>query len=97
MARACRNFDMSLVKNNRIPRLSETFNIQFRAELFNTFNRVNYANPLKASTQLFSAAPAPTLANPSPALVGAPNSAAGGLTATATSARQTQLALKIIF
>ncbi len=91
------NFDMSFVKNNHFARLGETFNIQFRAELFNIFNRVNYANPLKASTQLFGAAPAPTAANPTPSLVGAPISSAGSLTATSTSARQAQFALKIIF
>ncbi|MDP9038707.1 MAG: carboxypeptidase regulatory-like domain-containing protein [Acidobacteriota bacterium] len=91
------NFDMSLVKNNRVPWLGETFNVQFRAELFNIFNRVNYANPLKASSQLFAAAPAPTAANPTPSLVGSLNTSSGALTATATTARQTQFALKIIF
>ncbi len=90
-------FDMSLVKNNRVPKLGETFNVQFRAELFNILNRPNYANPLKAATQLFAAAPAPTAAAPTPALVGAPIASAGALTATATSSRQTQFALKIIF
>ena len=91
------DFDMSLVKNNRVPWLGETGNIQFRAELFNILNRPNYANPLKAATQLFAAAPAPTAAAPTPALVGSPIASAGALTATATSARQTQFALKIIF
>ena len=28
------NFDFSLFKNNRIKRISDTFNVQFRAELF---------------------------------------------------------------
>ena len=91
------NVDMSFVKNNRIPRFGESVNIQFRAELFNIINRVNYANPLKASTQLFAAAPAPSAAHPAPALVGAPIASAGSLTATATTSRQTQFALKIIF
>ncbi len=91
------NVDMSFVKNNRIPRFGESVNIQFRAELFNIINRVNYANPLKASTQLFSAAPAPSAAHPAPAFVGAPIASAGALTATATTSRQTQFALKVIF
>ena len=90
-------FDMSLVKNNRIPKFGDTFNIQFRAELFNILNRPNYANPLKAATQLFSAATAPSAAAPAPALVGPAIASAGALTATATSSRQTQFALKIIF
>ncbi len=89
------NFDLSLVKNNYIPRLGEQFNIQFRAELFNVFNRPNYANPLKAATQLFSAAPSPSVSNP--VLVGPAIASAGALTATSTTSRQTQFALKIIF
>ena len=39
------NFDMSFIKDNHIRRISENFNIQFRAELFNIFNRVNLAAP----------------------------------------------------
>jgi hypothetical protein len=93
-----RDFDMSLVKNSAVPRLGESFNIQFRAELFNVLNRSNYNNPLKAGTQLFSAAPAPSGSNPTPALVGSPlTSSAGAISSTATSSRQTQFALKIIF
>jgi hypothetical protein len=93
-----RDFDMSLVKNSAVPRLGESFNIQFRAELFNVLNRSNYNNPLKAGTQLFSAAPAPSASNPTPALVGSPlTSSAGAISSTATSSRQTQFALKIIF
>ena len=91
------DFDMSFVKNNPVKKFGETFNIQFRAELFNIFNRVNYANPLKAATQLFSAAPSPTASNPNPALTGSAISSAGALTATATSSRQTQFALKVVF
>jgi len=97
MGPGLQDFDMSFVKNNSVKKLGETFNVQFRAEIFNIFNRVNYANPLKAATQLFSAAPAPTTAIPNPALTGAAISSAGALTATATSSRQTQFALKIIF
>ena len=92
------DYDMSFVKNNPIKKFGDTFNIQFRAELFNILNRSNYNNPLKAGTQLFSAAPAPSAANPTPALVGAPlTSSAGAISSTSTSSRQTQFALKIIF
>ena len=97
MGPGLQDFDMSFVKNNKVKRLGDTFDVQFRAELFNIFNRVNYANPLKAATQLFSAAPAPTAANPTPPLTGAAITSSGALTATATSSRQTQFALKIIF
>ena len=33
------NFDFSLLKNNYIRRISETFNAQFRAQFFNIVNR----------------------------------------------------------
>ena len=78
------DLDMNFTKNNPIARISERFNVQFRADLFNVLNRPNYAPPTKASTQLFSGTG--TLL---------PNS--GNLTQTATSSRQAQFALKIIF
>jgi len=37
------NLDFSATKNNPIRRISETFNIQFRAEIFNILNRSNFA------------------------------------------------------
>ena len=93
------DFDMSFVKNNRVKRLGDTFNVQFRAELFNIFNRVNYATPLKGSTFLFSPPAAPKKVNGvyTGSLVGSPITSAGALTSTGTSSRQTQFALKIIF
>ena len=69
------------MKNNMV---KERLNIQFRADLFNIFNFVNYATPLKASTQLFTQA-------------GAPIASAGTLTQTSTSSRQVQFAVKLIF
>jgi hypothetical protein len=78
-----RDFDFSLVKNNAIPRISEHFNIEFRAECFNILNRSNYQIPPKSSMQLFHA-----------------DGTAGGtgtISQTATSSRQLQFALKIIF
>jgi hypothetical protein len=39
------NFDMSFIKNNHIRKISENFNVQFRADLFNIFNRTNFAPP----------------------------------------------------
>jgi hypothetical protein len=79
------DFDTSLVKNTRIPKISEAFNLQFRAELFNIFNHVNYATPPKAGTQLFNGSGAPL--------------ATGGVLVgpTASSARQAQFALKVLF
>ena len=78
------DFDMSWFKNNYIPRISEQFNIQFRFEAFNIFNRANFADPASANQQVFNAA-------------GTLNANAGLLTATSTTSRQLQFGLKIIF
>ncbi len=91
------DFDMSLVKNNRIPRLGETFNVQFRAEIFNILNHSNYANPTKAANSIFTPQAAPSAANPHPATPVANPAATGSLSYTTTSSRQTQFAVKIIF
>ena len=76
-----KDVDLSLMKNNKI---TERLNAQFRVDFFNIFNFVNYATPLKASTQLFNQA-------------GAPIASAGTLTQTSTSSRQIQFAIKLIF
>ncbi|MGB9069041.1 MAG: TonB-dependent receptor [Candidatus Acidiferrales bacterium] len=39
------NVDFSIFKNNYIPRISETFNVQFRAEFFNILNHSNFLVP----------------------------------------------------
>ena len=75
------NLDMSLIKN--IP-INERIRVQFRAEAFNILNHVNFATPTRASAQLFGVS-------------GAPVATAGTLTATSTSSRQMQLALKLMF
>jgi hypothetical protein len=76
------NLDFSLIKNTYMKRISETFNAQFRAEVFNILNRANFALP-----------PAPTntdIFDPSGAL----NDAAGRVKSTTTTARELQFALK---
>ena len=37
--------DMSFIKDNHISKFGENFNIEFRAELFNIFNRTNFPPP----------------------------------------------------
>jgi hypothetical protein len=77
------NFDFSLFKNNYIPRISENFNVQFRAELFNVFNRANF-NPPTDNLDVFDQ-------------TGAPVAGAGLIDSTSTTARQIQFALKVIW
>jgi hypothetical protein len=40
------NVDFSVVKNTKVPKISENFNVQFRTEFFNVFNHANFAPPL---------------------------------------------------
>jgi hypothetical protein len=40
------NLDLSVFKNNYIKRISENFNVQFRAEIFNILNHANFAVPV---------------------------------------------------
>jgi hypothetical protein len=39
------NVDMSIIKDTRIPKFGENFNIQFRAEFFNILNHTNFQGP----------------------------------------------------
>jgi hypothetical protein len=77
------NTDFSVLKNNRIARISETFNLQLRAEFFNIFNRANFQAPLD-NNKIFNAN-GTTISN------------AGQLNALATEARQIQFGLRVIF
>jgi len=70
-------------KNNYIKKISESFNIQFRAEFFNIINHANFETPA-GNTTLFSA-------------TGAPISGAGALTSLSTTAREIQFGLKAIW
>jgi hypothetical protein len=77
--------DFSVFKNNYIKSISERFNIQFRAELFNILNHPNFAPPVQGvNTDIFDG-------------TGSPNPTAGLLTRTTTTAREIQFAVKVIF
>jgi hypothetical protein len=79
------NLDFSVFKNNYVKRVSENFNVQFRAELFNILNHANFAVPVTPNnTDIFDS-------------TGAPTGAAGLLTSTTTTAREIQFALKVIW
>ncbi|MGH9375979.1 MAG: hypothetical protein ACRD1J_07400 [Terriglobia bacterium] len=78
-----RNFDFSLVKNNYVKKISESFNVQFRAEFFNLFNLAEFQPPIDNST-LFDQN-------------GLPIGGAGEIDTTSTSQREIQFALKVIW
>jgi hypothetical protein len=74
--------DFSIIKNTYIKKVSESFNTQFRAEVFNLLNRPNFSLP---NNTLFDAN-------------GGPLSTAGSITAaSASTSRQIQFALKVIW
>ena len=75
--------DFSVFKNNRVKRISENFNVQFRAEFFNILNHPNFASPTQNLTVFDQS--------------GAPVPSAGLITSTQTTSRQIQFALKVIW
>ena len=76
--------DFSVFKNNHFKRISENFSTQFRAEIFNIFNRPNFGSPTDNLT-IFDQTGVPQ------------TQTAGLLTSTQTTSRQIQLALKVIW
>jgi Carboxypeptidase regulatory-like domain/TonB dependent receptor-like, beta-barrel/TonB-dependent Receptor Plug Domain len=79
------SLDFSVFKNNYIRSISERFNIQFRAEMFNILNHPNFAPPISpTNTDIFDG-------------TGTLNPTAGLLTKTTTTAREIQFAVKVIF
>jgi Carboxypeptidase regulatory-like domain len=77
------NLDYSMVKNTKIPKISENFNVQFRAEFFNILNRANFAPPVNNLDVLSG----PT--------IGAPPF--GQINTTQSPERQIQFGLKFIW
>jgi hypothetical protein len=77
------NVDFSAFKNNYIHKISETFNVQFRAEFFNILNHPNFQSPVKHNA-IFNTD-------------GSPADGAGVINSTTTSSRQIQFGLKIIW
>jgi hypothetical protein len=77
------NFDYSLTKDTYIRRISETFDVQLRAEFFNIFNHANFQSPVGSNTVLNQD--------------GTPTAGAGTISSTTTTSRQIQFALKLIW
>jgi hypothetical protein len=79
------NVDFSLFKNNYIKQISENFNIQFRAEIFNILNHPNFGPPVMPdNTDIFGSD-------------GTLSGSAGVLSSTVTTSREIQFALKFIW
>jgi hypothetical protein len=79
------NLDFSVYKNFVVRKVSEDFNVQFRAEFFNILNHANFAPPLP-----FFGASAAQIFNPD-----GTDAHAGGLQAAVTQPRDIQFALKV--
>ncbi|HVC00337.1 MAG TPA: carboxypeptidase regulatory-like domain-containing protein [Candidatus Dormibacteraeota bacterium] len=77
------NLDFSMFKNNYVKRISDAFNVQFRAEFFNILNHANFAPPFN-NRSLFDTQ-------------GNPLGNAGEITSTQTPAREIQFALRMIW
>jgi hypothetical protein len=75
--------DFSVFKNNHIKRISESFNAQFRAEVFNILNRANFGSPTDNLAAFDES--------------GQRIQSGGLLTSTQTTSRQVQFALKLIW
>lgn len=82
------NIDFSLIKNTR---LTERFNLEFRAEFFNVMNHANWGQP---NTQVFQQA---VNASGFPTGLGNINPIAGSIMSLAEPMRQIQFGLKLIF
>jgi len=84
------NWDFSLDKDTEASWLGEQGTVQFRAEIFNIPNHTNFGMPASA-----------TVFNGATSVLGAyqqaPLSGVGKITTTATTSRQIQFALKLIF
>jgi Carboxypeptidase regulatory-like domain/TonB dependent receptor len=83
-------WDFSIVKDTAVPLLGKQGSIQFRTEIFNILNHTNFGMP--ASATVFSG---------DTSVLGAyqqaPVAGVGQITTTATTSRQIQFALKLIF
>jgi hypothetical protein len=78
------DLDFSLFKTTNVPKISENFRVQFRAEFFNILNHTNFAQPDVAHFTIFD-------------VNGNINSNAGQITGTQTPSRQIQFGLKFLW
>jgi hypothetical protein len=83
-------WDFSIVKDTAVPLFGKEGSVQFRTEIFNILNHTNLGMPASA-----------TVFNGATSVLGAyqqaPLAGVGQITTTATTSRQIQFALKLIF
>jgi hypothetical protein len=84
-----RDVDFAILKDTRVPKVSETFDVQFRAEAFNLLNHTNLGLP---ATGLYSQGPVVN-----GVLTGNVLANAGTFTSTFSPQRTLQFGLKILF
>ncbi len=80
-------WDLSVFKNTRIPRISEAFEVQFRAEFFNVLNHTNLLSPGFLNTFGQNNSVVNSDGSPLPT----------ALNQTSTASRQIQLGLKLMW
>jgi len=74
---------VSVFKNNPVKRISESFNVQVRAVVFNILNHTNFSSPIN-NLDVFDE-------------TGRLAASAGLITSTQTSSRQIQFAIKVVW
>jgi hypothetical protein len=77
------NLNFTVFKNNYLRRVSDVFNVQFRAEFFNIFNRPNFSAPLE-NKYVFDSQ-------------GNPLASGGLIESTQSGPRNIQLAVRVIW
>jgi hypothetical protein len=96
-------WDFSLVKDTKLGFLGEEGNLQFRAEVFNVTNRPNFGLPSatvftsNTSSDCQAGEVSCNLFAPQSSNAANPLGTVGQITTTATTSRQIQFALKVIF
>jgi hypothetical protein len=85
--------DFSVYKNFPIHRISENFNVQFRAEMFNILNHTNFAPPINNVAILQTNSGVDPKGNP--IVLGSTIPTGGSLDRTTTNSRQVQFGLKV--
>ena len=85
------NVDFSMIKNTAIKRISETFNVQFRAEIFNIFNHTNFLPPEPVNNN----AGAQVLNTDGSVVL--PKDGGGQVDSLSTQPRDVQFAIKVIW